>query len=358
MTHNPRHPPRINVEASHTHGAGTSNAQPSSGNSLGGLDVVIPAHLLQTANTTVSKRDDGGVPNWDPQRQLSVRQIPIARQLSVAQHRDVERPVFLQRSSTAPSRNSSPVPRADRRRRPRASDEEKRDHVRKPAPIDTRRRSQRLSFTPGVEQLALSPRPTPKSGSPASEVFPNIEKHSSFDFANKHLSNPFADKHANPNRRSSLDGHNPFSSRNTSTSSFGDPNNAAVAGHAAPEAAHVPRDVRQRRGTLETIVDAVVPAALQKKLTNNSTTTGALTRQSSMRKTLEQAKLRGAELQRNKWAMLAFEWGIYLLLTCFIYFVLIGIPLWNGAVWWLYWVVANKFVFAGGFSITLGIALL
>jgi hypothetical protein len=37
---------------------------------------------------------------------------------------------------------------------------------------------------------------------------------------------------------------------------------------------------------------------------------------------------------------------------------LIGVPLWNGAVWWLWWVVAHKFVIAGGFSITLGIALL
>ena len=358
MTHNPRQPPRISIEASRTHEAGTSHAQPSSGNSLGGLDVVIPAHLLQTVNTTVSKRDEGGVPSWDPQRSLSVRQAPIARQLSVAHQRNVERPIFLQRSSTAPSRNSSPVPR-DRRRRPRASDDEKVGHAKKPAPIDTRRRSHRLSFTPGdAERLALSPRPTPRSGSPASEVFPNIEKHSSHDFANRHLSNPFADKHANSTRRSSLDGQNPFASRNTSTSSFGDPNNPSVAGHAAPEAAYVPRDARQRRGTIETIVDAIVPDALQKKLTNHSATTGGVTRQSSMRKTLEQAKLRGAEMQRNKWAMLGFEWGIYLLLTCFIYFVLIGIPLWNGAVWWLYWVVANKFVFAGGFSITLGIALL
>jgi hypothetical protein len=77
-----------------------------------------------------------------------------------------------------------------------------------------------------------------------------------------------------------------------------------------------------------------------------------------MRKTFEKAKVRGAQMQRNKYAMIAFEYGIYLFLLCFIYFVLIGIPLWNGAVWWLYWVVANKFVIAGGFSITLGIAVL
>jgi hypothetical protein len=74
-------------------------------------------------------------------------------------------------------------------------------------------------------------------------------------------------------------------------------------------------------------------------------------------KTYENAKKRGVELQRKQWVQVLFEYGIYLFLLCFIYFVLIGRPLWNGAVWWLYWVVENKFVFAGGFTITLGIAL-
>jgi hypothetical protein len=77
-----------------------------------------------------------------------------------------------------------------------------------------------------------------------------------------------------------------------------------------------------------------------------------------MRDTYHKAKTRGQELQREKWAQVAFEYGIYALIILFIYFVLIGVPLWNGAVWWLYWVVANKFVLAGGFGITMGIALL
>lgn len=77
-----------------------------------------------------------------------------------------------------------------------------------------------------------------------------------------------------------------------------------------------------------------------------------------MRETFEKAKKRGEQLQRNKSAQIAFEYGIYLFILMFVYFVLIGIPLWKGAVWWLYWVVGNKFVFAGGFGITLGIALL
>ena len=83
-----------------------------------------------------------------------------------------------------------------------------------------------------------------------------------------------------------------------------------------------------------------------------------LQRKGSVWKTYEHAKKRGVELQRKKWVQVVFEYSIYLFLLCFVYFVLIGRPLWNGAVWWLYWVVENKFVFAGGFSITLGIALL
>jgi hypothetical protein len=55
---------------------------------------------------------------------------------------------------------------------------------------------------------------------------------------------------------------------------------------------------------------------------------------------------------------ITFEYAIYAFLILFVYFVLIGVPLWNGAVWWLYWVVSTKFVIAGGFGIVLGIALL
>lgn len=80
--------------------------------------------------------------------------------------------------------------------------------------------------------------------------------------------------------------------------------------------------------------------------------------QSSMHDTYEKAKLRGVALQRKYWVRLLFEWGLYLLLVLFVYFVLVGVPLWNGAVWWLYWVVRNKFVFQGGFAITIGLAAL
>jgi hypothetical protein len=110
---------------------------------------------------------------------------------------------------------------------------------------------------------------------------------------------------------------------------------------------------RPRRGTLETFVDSLVPDAVQRRFTNAS-----FLRRSSIWQTYESAKKRSRELQREKWVQLTFEYAIYATIISFVYFVLVGVPLWKGAVYWLWWVVAHKFVIAGGFSITLGIALL
>ncbi|KAL5425310.1 hypothetical protein PMIN04_002653 [Paraphaeosphaeria minitans] len=360
MTPQPR-PPRINVRNNYV----TEKAQPAIENPFDSVDVVIPAHLLQTAQTT-SKRDEADAPNWQPQRQLTVRENPLFRQLSASTRRPRERGGRVQRSSTAPSARSSRAPSPAARVGARSSstrhglavpvsDQDTPHHVKRPEAAN-RRQSWRLSYTPGgLDEIALSPRGS-LAGTPTSETFPAAGP-VTHDFAAKpvrHVSNPFGDSHveqsATTSHRSSF-GNNtdPFLSRNQSTTS--------VEQHTVPEAAHIPREARKRSGTLETVVNALVPDSLQRKLTNNTAGTSGLTRHSSMRKTFEKAKLRGAEMQRNKYAMWAFEYGIYLFLLCFIYFVLIGIPLWKGAVWWLYWVVANKFVFAGGFSITLGIAL-
>ncbi|KAJ4304582.1 hypothetical protein N0V90_000108 [Kalmusia sp. IMI 367209] len=364
MTPEPQHPHRPHVRFDRHPGARPhANARPRAGNLLAGQDVVIPTHLLQSAATVVSKRDDtGDRPNWDPQRQFSVHHNPIVRQLTSAGNRRVARPAPLQRSSTAPSVRTSPagsrtVSRAGSETRTTKGDEpneKKSRNLTRPEPVNTRR-SWRLSFTPGDnDQLSLSPLGTPRSGSPVS--FVDLEKHGSRDFAKRPASNPFVDRNAHASRHSSFgEILDPFLTRNNSTTSI-DQTNYGIA-TSEPKAVYAPRDGRKRRGTIETIVDTIVPDALQKKLTSNTQKDSTLTRRSSMRKTFEQAKLRGKELQRNKGAQLAFEYGIYLFLLCFIYFVLIGIPLWNGAVWWLYWVVANKFVFAGGFSITLGIAV-
>ncbi|KAI4721142.1 hypothetical protein E4T48_02628 [Aureobasidium sp. EXF-10727] len=81
-------------------------------------------------------------------------------------------------------------------------------------------------------------------------------------------------------------------------------------------------------------------------------------RRSSIHDVYEKAKKRGVELQRSKWAMRLFEYTIYFILVAFVYFVLVGVPLWKGAVYWLYWVFDHKFAVAGTWSITIGIAFL
>lgn len=70
-------------------------------------------------------------------------------------------------------------------------------------------------------------------------------------------------------------------------------------------------------------------------------------RRSSIYDVYEKAKMRGIELQRSKWAMRLFEYTFYLILVAFVYFVLVGVPLWKGAVYWLYWVFKHKFAVAG-----------
>jgi hypothetical protein len=83
-----------------------------------------------------------------------------------------------------------------------------------------------------------------------------------------------------------------------------------------------------------------------------------LMRRSSLWDSYENAKMRGKHLQRKKWVQVVFEYAFYLILLSFVYFVLIGRPLWNGAVWWLYWVIDTRFTVAGTWSITIGLAIM
>ncbi|KAI0483928.1 nucleotide-diphospho-sugar transferase [Xylariaceae sp. FL0804] len=99
----------------------------------------------------------------------------------------------------------------------------------------------------------------------------------------------------------------------------------------------------QRSGTVKSIVNTARNAAKR-------------VRRGSMAEVYEKAKLRGVELERKRWVQITFEYSFYLILLSFIYFVLVGLPLWKGAVWWLYWVVSTKFVIAGGWSIVFGVA--
>ncbi|KAJ5908373.1 hypothetical protein N7495_001055 [Penicillium taxi] len=100
---------------------------------------------------------------------------------------------------------------------------------------------------------------------------------------------------------------------------------------------------------------AVYPTSMS---SNSSTTTVDSDGSQSLQDVYEKAKLRGVALKRRYWVRLLFEYSLYAFLVLFIYFVLVGMPLWRGAVWWLYWVVSHKFVIQGGWAITIGLAFL
>lgn len=114
-----------------------------------------------------------------------------------------------------------------------------------------------------------------------------------------------------------------------------------------------PQDVPRRTGTVRRVVDAVVPDRVQETARNVI----SRARRNSMHDVYEKAKARGIELQRKRWVEIVFEYTVYTVLLCFIYFVLVGLPLWKGAVYWLYYAVSTKFVIAGGWSITIAIAV-
>ncbi|KAK6194021.1 hypothetical protein LQW54_011869 [Pestalotiopsis sp. IQ-011] len=114
------------------------------------------------------------------------------------------------------------------------------------------------------------------------------------------------------------------------------------------------QQVPQRSNTVKTIAKAVLPDAV----IDRARSVAHRARRGSMVEMYEKAKVRGKQLERKKWVQVLFEYTIYLLLLCFVYFVLIGLPLWKGAVYWLYWVVSTKFVITGGWSITIGIAII
>ncbi|KAH7126079.1 nucleotide-diphospho-sugar transferase [Dactylonectria macrodidyma] len=97
------------------------------------------------------------------------------------------------------------------------------------------------------------------------------------------------------------------------------------------------------------------PASMQKPARRRSHAFG---RKSSIYEAYDRAKVRGAHLRRKRWAQIVFEYVFYIFLLCFIYFVLVGIPLWKGAVWYLYREVHKTFDVTVGVSIVFGIAAL
>ncbi|KAI4651961.1 hypothetical protein J4E93_002158 [Alternaria ventricosa] len=301
-------------------------------------DVTVPAHLLRATGNLGSKRDKTYTSHgtWEPQAENpfldpngigSIRRRPT--QDSGLHRNGTQRSTNLERTET----------QGERRRSNRFSWFSNTGPKRMsqqsgvlPSPTEENIRPFRtLSYIPGsTDVLALSPRGS-RAPSPNSL---NRTTTASSKWSNE---DPFATR---PNSIKD----NPFATQNNSY------RNSTASLPQEPEAAH--QGGRPRKGTLESVVDAMVPNALQRKMTNAS-----YFKRSEMFGTYEKAKQKGQEIQRKKWVQYTFEYAIYLFLILFVYFVLIGIPLWKGAVWWLYWVVATKFVIAGGFGIVLGIAL-
>lgn len=82
------------------------------------------------------------------------------------------------------------------------------------------------------------------------------------------------------------------------------------------------------------------------------------TRRSSVRQTYEKAQQRQKQLQRSKPFQIFFTYTCYLLLLAFVYFVLVGRPLWGGTIWYIYVLFQYHLTFVGGTGIFVGLATL
>lgn len=87
------------------------------------------------------------------------------------------------------------------------------------------------------------------------------------------------------------------------------------------------------------------------------TVTSAL-RRSSLEEVYEKAKSRQLQLMRSTAAQIGFEYTFYLVLLAIIYFVFVGIPLWNGLVLTIYYVFDMKLGVPAGTAAFLGVGFL
>lgn len=304
-------------------------------------DVAVPAHLLRATGNLGSKRDKehtahGG--SWDPLPEnpfLDSEQIGSVRRNGT--HRSTVGRNGTHRSAVRHSMQRNDTQRSTNLERTRSEGEQRRsvrfsglghpnNRTSLCPPDDAGAYYRRLSYIAGsTDVLDVTPRQS-RAPSPVSIGGDNSARSS---YSND---NPFASK------ADSIKS-DPFATNNNSPrASFDSPQ--------LPEAAH--QGQLKRKNTLQSVV-----GSLQRRVTNAS-----YFQRSELFSTYEKAKKKGVEIQRKKWAQITFEYSLYLVMVLFIYFVLIGIPLWKGAVWWMYWLVQTKFVLPGGFGITLGIALL
>ncbi|GCB23393.1 hypothetical protein AAWM_06278 [Aspergillus awamori] len=80
-------------------------------------------------------------------------------------------------------------------------------------------------------------------------------------------------------------------------------------------------------------------------------------RESSLGTLYNRATLVNIKHERRYWVQLVIEYGTYTIYVAFVYFVLVGMPLWKGAVYWLYWLMRHKFILQGGWAIVISLAV-
>ena len=81
-------------------------------------------------------------------------------------------------------------------------------------------------------------------------------------------------------------------------------------------------------------------------------------RRSSVAEMYEKAKICQVKIKRSLFAQYAFEYLFYLLIIATVYFVFVGMPLWKGAVWYIYIVFMRYLFVPAGTAVFLGIGFL
>ena len=83
-----------------------------------------------------------------------------------------------------------------------------------------------------------------------------------------------------------------------------------------------------------------------------------ISRRSSIHSVYDKAKIRQKQLQRSTTAQFAFQYVFYLLIFATIYFLFVGVPLWNGLVLTILYLFQKKLVVPAGTAIFLGVGFL
>ena len=81
-------------------------------------------------------------------------------------------------------------------------------------------------------------------------------------------------------------------------------------------------------------------------------------RRSSLQEVYEKAKIRQVQMTRSTLVQNTFEYSFYALMLATVYFVFVGVPLWDGLVLTIYYLFDMKLVVPAGTAIFLGIGFL